>query len=130
MKKKRQKIKLPISRDKSRKAIKQERQKIHKTSDFPMVWVYCQTMTRKTKGSKFNFFQKRVALPVCAIRSGKFHALYEECYGCTKWQEFVSMKGGKYVKRRQKIEKEKRKKIEVPQAGQKVARKRIRRSNK
>ena len=113
MKKKRRLLyKSPLKQGikKKRIAIKKARHRIFHTEELPAVWVVCQSVKRKTKKGKFDFFQKRVGLPVCIIRSQQLHPLYEDCYGCTKWHDYVLVKGGNYVKRRQKIEKATKKK--------------------
>lgn len=106
MKKKRHRLRETIPKtEKRRKVLKKSHHKIFRTEDLPMTWVVCQSTKRKTKKGKIEYFQKQVGLPVCIVRSQQLHPLYEDCYGCTKWHDYVLVKGGKYVKRRQKIEK-------------------------
>ena len=108
MKKKRRRLRetIPKSVDKRKHVpIKKAQHKIFRTKELPMTWVVCQSTKRKTKKGKIEYFQKQVGLPVCIVRSQQLHPLYEDCYGCTKWHDYVLVKGGKYVKRRQKIEK-------------------------
>lgn len=103
-KKKRKKLRRPIEPPRRREPIKPSRHKIFRHNEIPLIWIPCQRVRRATKRGKFEYYERRVPLAVCVIKSDRFDPMDEECYGCGRWQRYVVEKGdGKYAKKRRRI---------------------------
>ena len=92
---------IPLKRKRQKVETKnQKRKKIISSSLYPSKWVPCTITTkRKNKKKKFETWFKWSPIVACAVHSQSFNILYEDCFGCTKWQAYMT----DTKKKRQKI---------------------------